>query len=330
VANRDRNLIREVWEYRWSAAVDAALIEHAVSGGTVREACAAELRSRMAAAGRAEEGAELLLRGFLMGLGDQAGRLCARMESLLLADGDFSSLCNACGHLYRLGQWKGQYGESDAIDDDRLLSRAFYRCVQLLPAMHSVDDRGVENVQDAAMLLYQLTLHDDDRRTRLHGALEILVQQSPIHPSLHGAALGLLYGMEPDWKRVIDGTVRGYLQGSHVLKLRSAQLLQGLFRTARDLLLTDKGFLKQIDGLLCELEDGDFTAMLPQLRLAFSYFLPRETDRLAKDAARFHGSTANANHGGVDAAVYTKVEAIDAWAAARLEETEGGEYHGDL
>ena len=67
--NRDRNLIRESWEYRWSTAVDTALIEHAVSGGTVREACITELHSRMAAAQRSEEGAELLLKGFLMGLG---------------------------------------------------------------------------------------------------------------------------------------------------------------------------------------------------------------------------------------------------------------------
>lgn len=66
--------------------------------------------------------------------------------------------------------------------------------------------------------------------------------------------------------------------------LQSARLLQGLFFMARDLLLTDGEFLKQIGALLCALEDEDFTAMLPQLRLTFSYFLPRETDQLAKTA----------------------------------------------
>ena len=330
--NRDRNLIRESWVYGWSANVDAALIEHAVSGGTVEEACVTELRSRMARASHAEEAAELLLKGFLMGLSDRGDRLAERMDRLLIADGDFTSLCGAAGHLYQLHQWKRQYDEADSIDDEALLGRAFDRCVQLLPAMHTVDDRGVEEVQGAAVLLYQLTLQPDfaHRRQRLAAALEMLVGQDPIHPGLHGAALGLLYGMDSGWKTKIDGVVRGYLRGTRPMMLQSAQLLQGLFRTARDLLLTDGTFLKQVDELLCGLEDGDFTAMLPQLRLAFSYFLPRETDRLAKAAARFHGAGAAAMISpAVDAERYSRAEAIDAWAAARLDRM-GGEYGGDF
>ena len=326
---KDRNLIRESWVYGWSANVDAALIEHAVSGGTVEEACVTELRSRMAGASHAREGAELLLSGFLMGLSDCAGAMQERMDRLLIADGDFSSLCQAVGHLYQLHQWKHQYGEQDSIDEEALLNRAFDRCVQLLPSMHTVDDRGLEEVQRAAVLLYQLTLQRDfsHRRERLAEALQNLVEQDPIHPGLHGAALGLLYGMDPQWKGPIDGVVRGYLQGTRPMMLQSAQLLQGLFLTARDLLLTDGEFLKQIDRLLCGLEDGDFTAMLPQLRLAFSYFLPRETDRLAKAAGACHGAgTIEQRASAVDAAAYSRAEAIDAWAASRM----GGVTDGDF
>ena len=329
--NRDRNLIRESWEYRWSTAVDTALIEHAVSGGTVREACITELHSRMAAAQRSEEGAELLLKGFLMGLGDSAGALAARMDALLIADGDFSSLCNACAHLYRLHQWKDQYGEAGKLTEELLLSRAFDRVVQLLPAMHTVDDRGLHEVQESAMLLYQLTLQPDfaDRQPRFREALEMLVSMDPIHPGLHGAALGLLYGMDPGWKPEIDRIVRGYLRGARPVMLRSAELLQGLFCTARDLLLTDSGFLTQIDALLCTLEDEDFTAMLPQLRLAFSYFLPRESDRLARSAAALHGQK-KLKQTAADPAAYSRAEAVDAWAAARLDQWGGGEDDGDL
>ena len=329
--NRDRNLIRESWEYRWSTAVDTALIEHAVSGGTVREACVTQLRSRMASAQRSEEGAELLLKGFLMGLGDSAGALTARMDALLIGDGDFSSLCRACAHLYRLHQWKDQYGENGSLTEELLLNRAFDRVVQLLPSMHTVDDRGLSEVQESAALLYQLTLQPDftDRRPRFREALEMLITMDPIHPGLHGAALGLLYGMDPGWKTKIDGVVRGYLKGTRPVMLRSAELLQGLFFTARDLLLTDGEFLKQIDRLLCELEDEDFTAMLPQLRLAFSYFLPRESDRLAKAAAALHGKT-KLKRTAVDPAAYSRAEAVDAWAAARLDQWRGGEDDGDL
>lgn len=331
--NRDRNLIREIWGYLWSNAVDTALIEHAASGGTVREACITELRSRMAMANRSEEGAELLLKGFLMGLDDLAGTLLARMDALLISDGDFSSLCRACGYLYRLHQWKEQYGEIGKLDDEQLLGRVFDRVVRMIPAMNTVDDRTVGEVQEAASLLYQLTLRPEfaDRRQQFREALEMLTAQSPIHPGLLGSALGLLYGMDPGWKERIGAVVRGYLQGTRTLMLQSAQLLQGLFFMARDLLLTDGEFLQRIDGLLCQLDDADFTAMLPQLRLAFSYFLPRETDRLAKAAAALHGGTQiMTKSAAVDAADYSRAEAVDAWAAAHLDDLGGGDDHGNL
>lgn len=321
--NKDRSLIRETWEYRWTAAVESALIEHAISGGTVRDACVTELRSRMAEAVNASQGAELLTHAFLMGIGDHADVLSSKMDSLLIADGDFSSLCKACDLLYRLYQWKSQYGEGGSFDYETLLERAFDRVVQLLPAMHTVDDHGAGECQESMSLLYQLTLHPGfaHRQQRLREALEMLVSQNPIHPGLHGTALGLLYGMDPEWKTQIDRIIRGYLQGTKGMMMQSASLLQGLFFSARDLLLTDNEFLKQIDVLFCALDDDDFTAMLPQFRLAFSYFLPTETDRLGRSAAALHGASGKAmKQRAVNAADYSRAEALDAWAAQHLDD----------
>jgi hypothetical protein len=252
------------------------------------------------------------------------------MDALLISDGDFSSLCRACGYLYRLHLWKDHYGEAGKLDDEQLLSRVFDRVVRMLPAMNTVDDRGLDEVQESISLMYQLTMRPEfsDHRERFQEALEMLVSQNPIHPGLLGSALGMLYGLEPEWKARIDDVVRGYLQGTRTMMLQSAQLLQGLFFTARDILLTDGEFLKRIDGLLCALEDEDFTAMLPQLRLAFSYFLPRETDRLAKAVGLLHGGAAIRKDLAVDAADYSRAEAVDAWAAAHLEDW--GDEYGDL
>ena len=329
--NRDRNLIREVWEYRWTEAVESALIENAVSGGTLREACVNLLRSRILEADRAELGAELMTHAFLMGITDHREILSSRMDGLLIADGDFGSLCRACAALYRLEQWKQGYGEDTGIDLAGLLARAFDRVVQLLPSMHSVPDQEADQVQESMMLLYQLTLRPGliQRRERLRSALEALSQQIPIQPGVHGAALGLLYGMERTCKAQIDTVTRGYLRGSKTVRMTSASFLQGLFRTARDLLLTDPEFLREIDLLFTELDDGDFTAMLPQLRLAFSYFLPRETDRLARSAASLHGMSGPLpRHRAASAADYSRAEAVDAWAAAHLDDW--GYDDGDL
>ena len=329
--NRDRNLIRETWEYRWTETVESSLIENAVSGGTVREACVNLLRSRILEADRADVGAELMTHAFLMGISDHREILSSRMDGLLISDGDFASLCRACASLYRLEQWKQGYGEETGIDLGSLLARAFDRVVQLLPSMHSVSDQEADQVQESMVLLYRLTLRPDmaERRERLRSALEALAEQIPIQPGVHGAALGLLYGMEPTFKNQIDTVTRGYLRGSKTIRMASASFLQGLFRTARDLLLTDPDFLREIDLLFTELEDEDFTAMLPQLRLAFSYFLPTETDRLARSAAALHGMSGSIrNQRAVDAGAYSRAEAVDAWAAAHLDDW--GDNHGDL
>ncbi len=322
VHRKDRNLIRESWTYRWTAAVDAALIEHAVSGATVREACATELRQRMAAAGRAEQGAALLVQGFLMGIGDVSDALAGRLEELLIQDGDFASLCAACASLDTLDEWQVQYGERGTYDYPALLQRCFQRVLQLLPSMGAADDHQVPAIQQACMLLYQVTGRDSfaPQRPALLGAFQALIRQDPLHPALHGAVLGLLYGAAPDWKRDIDAAVRGYLQGTPGMLVQSAPFLQGLFYTARDLLLVDPDFLSKIDRLLCALEDDDFTRLLPELRLAFSYFVPTETDRLARRAAELHGATGDIRRRkAVGPAAYTKAEALDAWAAARLD-----------
>lgn len=318
-----RNLIREHWVCQWSAGVETALIEHAIWGATVAEACAQLLRRRLAEAPRAVNGAELLVQGFLMGLTDTANTMIHRLEKLLLTDGDFSSLCGACGAISTLEAWQEQYHEKDSYDYNALLRQCFARILHMLPSMSSVGDRGVETIQEHCQLLYEITARPtfSDLRADFLATLEELIAQDPIHPALHGTALGLLYGGAPEKKNLAVQTAAGYLRGTHDQKLRAAAFLQGLFRTARDLLLVDDIQMASIDTLLCELEDEEFVNLLPQLRLAFSYFTPTETARLARQVATFHGKTRlKTEHYAVSPADYTCWESIDAWATQQLEQ----------
>ena len=320
-----RNLIREHWVCQWSAGVETALVEHAVWGSTVAEASAQLLRRRLTETVRAVDGARLLAQGFLMGLGDTADAMANRLEELLLTDGDFSSLCGACGAINALDAWQEQYGEKGRYDYPALLRRCFARILQMLPSMSAIDDRGVEAIQENCQLLYEVTARPPfaDLRDAFLETLEELIAQDPIHPALHGAALGLLYGGAPEKKDLAVQVAAGYLRGTHDQKLRAAAFLQGLFRTARDLLLVDDVQLAAIDALLCELEDEEFVALLPQLRLAFSYFTPTETNRLGRQAADLHGEERlKAGSIVVSPTDYTCWEAIDAWAAQRLEQWE--------
>lgn len=72
--------------------------------------------------------------------------------------------------------------------------------------------------------------------------------------------------------------------------MESASFLRGLFYTARDFVFVKEGFLEMIDGLIGGLDADEFLKMLPQLRMAFGYFTPMETDRLAQKAAGMHNA----------------------------------------
>ena len=203
----------------------------------------------------------------------------------------------------------------------------------MLPSMNTVDDRGVERIQHSCQLLYELTGRTafSPLRPPLLEALEELVRQQPIHPALHGTALGLLYGGAPEKRNLAVRTAAGYLRGTRDQKLQAAAFLQGLFLTARDLLLTDGIQLEAVDELLCGLSDEDFMLLLPQLRLAFSYFTPTESARIGRQAAQLHGAERMApGEAAATPEEYTLWEAVDAWAAERLEpwsdplNTEGG------
>lgn len=320
-----RNLIREHWVCRWSAGVETALMEHAVRGSTVAEASAQLLRRRLAETSRAADGARLVMQGFLMGLEDTADAMTRRLEELLLTDGDFSSLCEACGAVNTLDAWQEQYGERGGCAYPILLRQCFARILQMLPSMAPTDSRRVEAVEENCQLLYEITARPQfaDLRASLLEALEELIGREPIHPALHGAALGLLCGGAPEKKELAVRAAAGYLRGTHDQKLLAASFLQGLFRTARDLLLVDDVQLASVDALLCELGDEEFVALLPQLRLAFSYFTPTETSRLGRQAAALHGvERLDAGSGTVSPADYTRWEAIDAWAAQQLAQWE--------
>lgn len=99
--------------------------------------------------------------------------------------------------------------------------------------------------------------------------------------------------------------------------MHSASFLRGLFSTARDLVLVSGQFLPSLDSLFARLEEADFLALLPELRLAFRSFTPSEASRIARRAAALHGVSPEVLHR-PPAEHYAYGETLDAWAAARL------------
>lgn len=328
VNRRDLSRVREVWTYRFSSQVLSALIDVSMSGGTVEEAAYGILNRRFALSAGTREAARLMAQGFRMGfLGEQA-RMGVHLRDVIVADGDYFSLAEGFSHLRMLEDLRELYQVPDSAEIAELTELCFQKIVQLLPSMAQVGEEQEKECMESCLSLYQISGRNGSKhyRTLLIDAFERLLGQKDINPGLEGAVLGLLYGCDGGWEKRIRQTAEGYLKGTDEMQKKSAAFLRGLFFTARDFVFGRDSFLEMIDELIGKLSPEAFMERLPELRMAFSYFTPLETDRLAQKAAALHGADAQELLRGrmVSPLEYEYGESLDAYAAERMQ----GEWTG--
>lgn len=291
VNRRDRNRIREVWTYRFSSQVLSALVDVSMSGGTVEEASRTQMVKQFRKSTGSREAARLMTQGFLMGFLEEQAGMGAHVREVLAEDGDFFSLVEGFSHLRMLYELQELYQADDSAELEDLIGICFQKIVQILPSMAQVKDEQLKICMESCLSLYQITGKQQFSRFRqiLLEAFERLLEKKDIQPGLEGAVLGLLYGYDSKYEEQIHNTASGYLLGTEDMQMKSAVFLRGLFYTARDFVFVRESFLTMIDALLGALSAEAFMKLLPELRMAFGYFTPLETDRIAGKAAALYG-----------------------------------------
>lgn len=259
-----------------------------------------------------------------MGLSDEQGKMGAHLQEVLARDGDFFSLSAGFSQLVMLTELQELYRIRGSLRLEDRIEGCFRKIIQLLPFLGQTKEEQQRDCMESLRTLYQTCgkpAYEELKPVFLE-ALERMLERRPINPAVEGAALGILYGCGGDRGPAICAAARGYMQGTEEMKKKSAAFLQGLFFTARDFALVSPDFLKLIDKLLAELSGEEFMSLLPELRLAFGYFTPLETDRIAAKAAALHGKTKRGLLEGrlVSPEEYAYGEALDRFALSRLEE----------
>lgn len=324
---RDRSRIREVWGYRFSGKVLAALVDVSMAGSTVEEAARSRLLAKAKKASSCKETARLLVQGFLMGFLEEQRGLEAHVRETLASDGDFFSLTSGFSYFKMLTELQELYQVEARGVLEEFLEVCFGKLVQLLPSMAEVPEERLQECMECCKELYQMTGQGNFGRLRpvLMEAMLRLAGQDKIRPGLYGTVLGLLYGWDAGYGTRIREAAYGYLKGSGEMRMRSAAFLRGLFYTARDFVFVQEDFLATVDELLAGLSAEEFLQLLPELRMAFGYFTPMETDRIAGKAAALHGAGADRVLRGreVSPFVYEYGEMLDAVGRACLAEPGG-------
>ncbi len=291
---KDKNLMREVWKYKWNIQVHAALIDVSVHGATVEEAAISLVKENLKGEMGAGKSAVLLTQVFEMGLKEQLPFVYDRVYEFLLNDTDFYSIAEALKSFLMMKELGSLY--ETELKFDSLIHISVQKLITLLPSMTQIKEEDLGACMDVLKLLYQITGRNGEdgeeflaERDGYIQALEKMIQDTQIQAGLNECIYGILYGSGQKELREVELVCRGYLTGTREQMMKTALFFRGLFCTARDLVFIGGKFLEILDGFFGQVEEAEFMELLPELRMAFAYFIPREIDRIAEMAAGLHG-----------------------------------------
>lgn len=326
-SGKDRNLMCEIWKYKWNTRVMSGLIDASVYGASIEEAILGLVNQELKKDLPAKESTLLLTRVFEMGLDARLERVQDRVHELLLKDTDFYSLTAALRTLTMLQELGTLYQSEMKLQD--LIAVCCRKVIALLPAMTRVKDEDMGTCMEALKTLYQLTgRRSMESFTELReGYMQVLhkmKQDTQIQPGVNGCIHGILYGCCQEEAAKVEQVCRGYLSGTHDQLMKTAMFFRGLFYAAKDLAFVGDRFLQMLDDFLQQVPEEDFMKLLPELRMAFTYFTPGEVDRIAASAAGLHGKKREdiTDKKGIPGSFYAYGRELDGYVTACMHETE--------
>jgi hypothetical protein len=288
----DLHLLGETWQIRWREEVVERLVELADRGPSVAVAAESVLDEKLvAASGDAEACAGLVVEAARMRLVRALPRVIAAAEDAASTDTSFERLVGALG---RYTEW---YAVRDALPThgaDRLrvlVGRLLTRATLAIPDLSGISgDDAIDAVDRLrALLRHLLSLEAEGvvrpDRELLTEKLRALAEDPQSPPMIVGGAHGALFGLGATDEALIARTLEGLAFGAEDRAGDAGSYLDGLLRTSRAVLLGGSRLLDAVDKVITRLSWDRFVAILPDLRRAFTWFVPAELDRLAERIA---------------------------------------------
>jgi hypothetical protein len=319
LARDDLTRIWERWGLAWMPEQESDCIEAAIYGATLEDAAAARLEEQAdTLTGGAQAAARLLLDACLMGMGPRADDLFERMTALVREDSDFFSVAAALGHLlylYRYDQALGALGRSDL---GALLAETFRRALWLLEALGHPQGHERELLRGVGALVQTYESSEAALALDRDTLVEVLrrVGGAPQqHPLTRGAATGALWTLGAADAGLVQADMRACAAPE-----RLGDFLTGLFALARETAQRHPELVLSIDALLMGYDDHAYLHALPALRLAFTYFTPREKIHMVRTLREVYGQGAAPLprlSAGADTAA--RAMALESWLFGALE-----------
>lgn len=321
-----RILLRETWEYRFSPSVQVELISNSAYGGTLEEACLSIITKDINNNHiNAKEISEKLLNANYMGLDQIYNTLMERLSEIIHNDMDFLSVSDCFKNLCKVKNNIGIITGNEIPFLKETINTVINRILTLMYTVVQTKKDIEDKICDSIKFLYNYFIDGENKEEEKEFINNMFSTYKDLNANgaVSGICSGVLLKKEEISKEDIINKFNCYINGSNDAKKMAASFLKGFFMIAKDIIFIDDSILNSLDNILKETSGDLFLEILPDLRLAFTYFLPFETDKIAKKVSSFYDvSSENILYGKVleqkeveMAAIIDKLcnEKIDEW-----------------
>lgn len=304
----------ETWELVWTPELESDCIEASVYGSTLLEAVAARLLAQASEIDRdAARAARLAVEASLAGVDSLTLELAARLRAALVTESEFVRIAEALGHLLYLHRFDEALGTRGSATYLALLEDAYDRGLWLLSVLADGSPPVLDGV--ARMLGTRRRCAETLAVEPLRDVLLSIASDDARAPSLRGAATGGLFSLGTLAGLGVADRVRDFARPEEL-----GDFLVGVFTVAREAIRNEPALMVRLDEVLMSFSDEEFLEALPPLRLAFSFFPPREKHHLMAGLVAVHGDTSGPLPGlAVSAETAARAMAIEASVLGQIE-----------
>ncbi|WP_061298248.1 DUF5682 family protein [Leptospira borgpetersenii] len=281
IARKDLGDVKEKWNIVQDKEFHSSCIEAARYGGTLSEAAAGFLNQRIRLETDPEIAASCLIESALAGIGRYSTFLLKQLSEIIPNAFDFIRVCGALNHIVYLYSYDEVLKLEGRESLKGILRETYRRCLNLLDRLGATSSQGLEQARGIWTILQTYQYCSESLELSLEEIRDVLFRVGDdlkIDPFTRGAVCGAQWKLNLALADAILIQLNSFYDSSIL-----GDFLSGLFLIARETVQRDKILLTALNNRISELSYVEFLEALPALRMAFTFFTPREKHQIGRN-----------------------------------------------
>lgn len=290
VNGTDKNLVREQWTCHYSIQIETKLIDLSVYGASIVQVCSSLIQQKFEKLIQISELGKLLTMVQILGVEQFYWDYQDAILDAVGKEQNFNQLCSLVNQLrYLVGMQKMVHQEAHPFIL-QLLSKSFYQACQQILLVKQATPEEEQQVCIDLNQLFAFSLEDPQLCDRAFFQQQIaaVLENSFCNSRFYGTSLAIHYQQGCIDVTLFSEQILNYLQTAIQNPEQAASFVCGIFLAGRDILFSDVRVLEQLDQVIASMNDEEFLTVLPNLRYAFTSFLPAEIKRVGTMVAQYH------------------------------------------